>query len=71
MKATQQMLLEWEAGEPDVMELWKTMNGWVYEGFDITYKRLVVDFDKTYYESDTYLLGKDIVQKGLEKKVFL
>ena len=52
------------------MELWKTMNGWVYEGFDITYKRIGSDFDITYYESNTYLLGKDIVQQGLDKKVF-
>lgn len=70
MKATQQMLLDWEAGKPDVMELWKTMNGWVYEGFDVTYTRIGSDFDKMYYESNTYLLGKDIVQQGLDKKVF-
>ncbi|UAY51195.1 arginine--tRNA ligase [Ferruginibacter albus] len=70
MKATQQMLLDWEAGKPDVMELWRTMNSWVYEGFDITYKRIGSDFDKTYYESNTYLLGKDIVQQGLSKRVF-
>ncbi|MFC4261802.1 arginine--tRNA ligase [Ferruginibacter yonginensis] len=70
MLATQQMLLDWEAGEPTVMELWKTMNGWVYEGFDTTYKNIGSDFDKTYYESNTYLLGKDIVQQGLDKNVF-
>lgn len=70
MKATQQMLLDWEAGKPEVIELWKTMNSWVYAGFDVTYKKIGSDFDKTYYESQTYLLGKDIVQKGLEKKVF-
>ncbi len=70
MKATQQMLLDWEAGKPDVIALWKKMNGWVYEGFDITYKRIGSDFDKMYYESNTYLLGKDIVQTGLDKKVF-
>ena len=70
MKATQQMLLDWEAGKPDVIDLWKTMNGWVYEGFDITYKRIGSDFDIIYYESNTYLLGKDIVQQGLDKKVF-
>jgi arginyl-tRNA synthetase len=70
MKATQQMLLDWEAGKPDVMELWRTMNGWVYEGFDETYNSIGADFDKTYYESDTYLLGKEIVQKGLEKGLF-
>lgn len=70
MKETQQMLLDWEAGKEDVIELWKTMNGWVYEGFDVTYKRIGSDFDKTYYESQTYLLGKDIVKQGLEKGVF-
>lgn len=70
MKATQQMLQDWEAGKPEVIELWKKMNGWVYEGFDVTYKRIGSDFDKTYYESDTYLLGKDIVQQGLDKQVF-
>ncbi|MFN8243775.1 MAG: arginine--tRNA ligase [Ferruginibacter sp.] len=70
MKATQQMLLDWEAGKPEVMDLWKTMNGWVYGGFDVTYKRIGSDFDKIYYESNTYLLGKDIVQQGLDKNVF-
>ena len=70
MKATQQMLLDWEDGKPEVIELWKTMNGWVYAGFDITYNSIGADFDKTYYESDTYLLGKDIVQQGMDKKVF-
>lgn len=70
MKEAQQMLLDWEAGEPAVMELWKHMNGWVYEGFDKTYKRIGTDFDKIYYESNTYLLGKDLVGKGLEEKVF-
>jgi len=70
MKSTQQMLLDWEAGKPEVIELWKTMNGWVYEGFDVTYKKIGSDFDHIYYESNTYLLGKDIVQQGLEKKVF-
>jgi arginyl-tRNA synthetase len=70
MKATQQMLQDWEAGKPDVIELWKTMNGWVYEGFATTYKKIGSDFDITYYESDTYLLGKDIVQQGLQKNVF-
>ena len=71
MKATQQMLLDWEAGKPEVMQLWKEMNSWVYAGFDITYKRIGSDFDKIYYESDTYLLGKKIVEEGLQKKVFL
>jgi arginyl-tRNA synthetase len=70
MKATQQMLQDWEAGKPEVMELWKKMNGWVYAGFDVTYKRIGSDFDITYYESNTYLLGKDIVKQGLDKKVF-
>ncbi len=70
MKATQQMLLEWEAGKPEVIELWKTMNQWVYDGFAITYKKIGSDFDITYYESNTYLLGKHIVQEGLDKKVF-
>ena len=70
MKAAQQMLFDWEAGKPDVIELWKKMNSWVYEGFDITYKRIGSDFDKTYYESNTYLLGKDIVKEGLDKNVF-
>jgi len=70
MKEAKQMLFDWEAGKPEVMELWKTMNGWVYAGFDVTYKNIGADFDKTYYESDTYLLGKDIVQQGMDKKVF-
>jgi len=70
MKAAQQMLFDWEAGKPDVIELWKKMNSWVYDGFDITYKRIGSDFQKIYYESNTYLLGKDIVKEGLEKGVF-
>lgn len=70
MKATQQMLLDWEAGKPEVIELWKTMNSWVYAGFDETYKNIGSDFDKVYYESNTYLLGKDLVEKGLSKNVF-
>lgn len=70
MKATQQMLLDWEAGKPEVIELWKTMNNWVYAGFDETYKNIGSDFDKVYYESNTYLLGKDLVEKGLRKNVF-
>ena len=70
MLATQQMLQDWEAGKPDIIELWRTMNGWVYEGFDVTYKKIGSDFDKTYYESNTYLLGKKIVELGLEKNVF-
>ena len=70
MKATQQMLLDWEAGNPAVIELWKEMNSWVYSGFDVTYKTIGSDFDKTYYESNTYLLGKKIVAEGLTKGVF-
>ncbi len=66
----QKMLLDWEAGDDKVVQLWKTMNQWVYDGFAITYKNLGVDFDTYYYESDTYLLGKDVVQIGLEKGVF-
>jgi arginyl-tRNA synthetase len=70
MKAAQQMLVDWEAGKPDVIELWKTMNSWVYAGFDVTYKRIGSDFDKIYYESNTYLLGKELVEQGLKKGVF-
>jgi arginyl-tRNA synthetase len=66
----QQMLLEWEAGKPEVIALWKTMNQWVYDGFAETYKNLGVDFDSYYYESNTYLLGKEVVQYGLEKGIF-
>ena len=66
----QQMLLDWEAGIPAVKDLWKTMNQWVYDGFEETYKNLGVDFDSKYYESNTYLLGKEVVQFGLEKGVF-
>lgn len=70
MVEAQQMLIKWEQNDADVIALWKKMNGWVYEGFDITYKKIGVDFDKVYYESDTYLLGKDIVDEGLGKGVF-
>ena len=70
MKGTQQMLLDWEAGKPDVMELWKKMNGWVYEGFDVTYKRIGSDFAKMYYESETYIPGKKFVEDGLKTGVF-
>ncbi|HZX57172.1 MAG TPA: arginine--tRNA ligase [Mucilaginibacter sp.] len=70
IKEAQEMLQKWEAGDEEVIGLWKTMNMWVYDGFGKTYKALGVDFDKFYYESDTYLLGKDIVEEGLEKKVF-
>ncbi|MBL4939647.1 MAG: arginine--tRNA ligase [Lutibacter sp.] len=68
--SAQEMLRKWEAGDEEVVSLWKTMNQWVYTGFDQTYKELGVDFDKNYYESKTYLLGKDIVAKGLEKGIF-
>ncbi|HEY4205214.1 MAG TPA: arginine--tRNA ligase [Puia sp.] len=70
MKAAQQMLVDWEAGKQDVIELWKTMNSWVYAGFDVTYKRIGSDFDKVYYESNTYILGKKLVDMGLQKGVF-
>lgn len=66
----QEMLRKWEAGDAEVVSLWKKMNSWVYAGFDTTYKNLGVDFDKLYYESDTYLLGRDVVKDGLEKGVF-
>lgn len=70
MKEAQEMLVKWEKGDEAVVSLWKMMNSWVYEGFDETYKRLGVDFDKTYYESQTYLLGKALVGEGLKKGVF-
>lgn len=70
MLEAQEMLRKWEAGDEEVISLWKTMNNWVYEGFETTYKQLGVDFDKYYYESNTYLLGKDIIQEGLDKGVF-
>ncbi|WP_104736384.1 arginine--tRNA ligase [Hanstruepera ponticola] len=66
----QDMLRKWEAGDEEVVKLWETMNGWVYDGFDITYKNLGVDFDKLYYESETYLLGKEFVEEGLKTGVF-
>jgi arginyl-tRNA synthetase len=69
-KAAQAMLLKWEQGDADTMALWKRMNEWVYAGFDVTYKKIGSDFFKTYYESNTYLLGKDLVDQGLSKKVF-
>lgn len=64
------MLLAWEANDPDTIELWKKMNNWVYQGFDVTYDRLGVAFDKLYYESNTYLLGKDIIDRGLQNGAF-
>jgi arginyl-tRNA synthetase len=69
MKQTTQMLLDWEQEKPEVRELWNKMNGWVYKGFDETYSRIGADFDHTFYESNTYLLGKDFVQEGLQKNI--
>ena len=69
MQEAQRMLKLWEEGDAEVRELWKTMNGWVYAGFDETYRKLGVGFDKVYYESNTYLLGKELVQKGLDMGV--
>ena len=70
MQQAQAMLRKWEAKDPEVYNLWETMNGWVYEGFDKTYKELGISFDKIYYESQTYLLGKSLVEEGLEKGIF-
>lgn len=70
MQKTQQMLVDWEKGKPEVISLWKKMNSWVYKGFDETYKRIGSDFDKIYYESETYLLGKQFVEEGLQQEVF-
>lgn len=70
IKEAQSMLLAWENGDPEVKALWSKMNGWVYDGFAVSYKNLGVDFDKYYYESNTYLLGKDTVEEGLAKGVF-
>lgn len=70
LKAAKDMLIKWEARDPQVYLLWSTMNGWVYKGFEKTYNTMGVSFDKLYYESDTYALGKDVVQEGLEKNVF-
>ena len=68
--AAQQMLLKWEAGDKEVVDLWKMMNAWVYAGFEVTYKNLGVNFDSYYYESNTYLLGKDNIEEGLKNGVF-
>ena len=70
MQEAQELLRKWELRDPDTIAVWEKMNGWVYEGFDQTYKRLGVDFDKIYFESDTYLLGKKLVKEGLEKGFF-
>ena len=69
MKEAQDLLLKWEAKEPETYKLWETMNNWVYSGFDVTYEKMGIEFDKIYYESDTYLLGKKIVEEGLKKGV--
>jgi arginyl-tRNA synthetase len=71
MQEAREMLRQWENGNEEVRRLWAMMNAWVYEGFDVTYARLGVDFDKIYYESDTYQLGKRLVEEGLEKGVFV
>tara|TARA_R100000935_G_C2827601_1_gene163212 strand:+ start:32 stop:1300 length:1269 start_codon:yes stop_codon:yes gene_type:complete len=70
LAAAQEMLIKWEAGDEKVKALWEKMNQWVYDGFEKTYETLGVDFDKNYYESNTYLLGKDVVAEGIEKGVF-
>ena len=69
MKETREMLLKWETGDEEIVRLWKMMNSWVYAGFDETYKKLGVDFDKIYYESDTYKVGKDIVLRAIKEKI--
>ncbi len=71
MKAVHEMLVKWEEGDREVRDLWAMMNGWVFEGFDQTYKALGISFDKVYYEHDTYLLGKELVQKGLDNGAFV
>lgn len=71
LKAVHDMLVKWEQGDSEVRELWAMMNGWVFDGFDQTYKALGISFDKTYFEHDTYLLGKELVQKGLENGAFV
>ncbi len=70
LREAKNMLVRWEGRDPEVYLLWTTMNGWVYEGFNVTYNKLGVDFDKLYYESETFILGKDLVQEGLSKGVF-
>jgi arginyl-tRNA synthetase len=70
MNAARELLVKWEANDPDTINLWKTMNGWVYKGFDETYKKLGVDFDKIYYESETYITGKEEVSRGEKEGVF-
>lgn len=68
--AAKEMLVKWEAKDKEAYELWSTMNGWVYKGFESTYQRMGVDFDKIYYESETYLIGRDVVNEGLDKGIF-
>lgn len=70
LKQAKELLLKWEQGDEETLRIWKMMNGWVYDGFHVTYNRLGVNFDKFYYESDTYLLGKDLVQEGLQNGAF-
>ena len=70
MKMAKDVLLKWENKENQTVALWKKMNGWVYEGFQITYDLIDVNFDKNYYESETYLLGKTQIKKGLKSKTF-
>lgn len=70
MQEAREMLVKWEAGDPEVRGLWEMMNNWVYAGFDETYKKMGVSFDKIYYESNTYLEGKEKVMEGLEKGFF-
>ncbi len=70
LKEVQEMLVRWESGDPEVVKLWQTLNGWVYKGFGETYQRMGVSFDRLYYESDTYLTGRDMVLDGLEKGLF-
>jgi len=70
MQEAREMLRRWEAGDPEVVALWEMMNQWVYEGFDETYKKLGITFDKVYYESQTYLVGKEMVLEGVKKSIF-
>lgn len=70
MLEAQQMLKKWEDGDPETVALWERMNGWVYDGFDVSYETMGISFDKIYHESETYLLGKDIIEEGLQKEVF-
>ena len=70
MLEVKDMLLKWEAKDPDTYALWEMMNGWVYKGFDVTYETMGVSFDKLYYESETYITGKELVEKGLSEGVF-